>query len=252
MIRELVRAPGDAFWPLFLYELYDLPEPGSTVNEARPSGQFHFEHEIKSVDHFEITEDLFWDRLDEFDLTISGHGQPKRPSDIYIWFSASEMKLNEKLPGAALLILTPVITWEDKEETRIKEYRYTFKVNLGDYFSSTVYPNERPVGFLGGAKRMIWIQSPKRNYNVEPPNPKQVGEFVRFFPAAVEAGGPDEVPPDHLLKKELKSLKIPTRIMRDLKEDGLGACAFDESIGRLVLATAESPLLHVLDYADHM
>jgi len=130
-------------------------------------------------------------------------------------------------------------TWEDKVVYR--EYEKAFRLTSDGQ-------EEQPVDFLGGSDQGIIFY----DFPLEPGAEKIPKGAVRVMDIMrmqhVEKADDDE---NARLSKAWIKVQLPDSLRASLRT-GMVACAFDESIGRLVVATADTDLIHVLDFVDHI
>jgi hypothetical protein len=119
------------------------------------------------------------------------------------------------------------------------------------------YRQTVPMSFMGAASRTVLLMPaghPRldQDQGVFIPTPAGIrarfmGEFAGFLgmtPSGLEGRKDPEIN-----LEESVELPLPA-MLRNKLEEGLAACAFDESAGRLIVAPMRSSQFHIIDYAD--
>jgi hypothetical protein len=237
-------------WPVFWYEVYNLPTSGTRLAHAMYTVNFQ-EADIKSIDFFQCSENFFRSDSGMFDGSVNQFTtRGQSPTDISIWAVNTGTTASDGLDSVILRRLKPLTSntlGGPDESSEIKTFSYCFDP------LRVRFPGDRQVAISGGAQRGLWFLPPRDqdrediDVNCDPVQGKQVAEIVRYLPTEMD---PDKAPPEQL-QKELVTVKLPPPLSNGLSI-GMTAHAFDESIGRLVLATHGDSLIHILDFSDHV
>ena len=234
-------------WPVFWYEVYDIPPPGSKLPHAIWNVQFQ-EPDVKSIDFFECSENFFRNDLGIHDSSVNQLRFKRRPppTDISIWAVNTGTIASDGLNSVILRRLKPSahMTEESADNSLGTS---TFSYNFDPF--RVRFPGDRPVAISGGARRGLWFLPPRNKGKdcAYDSSRKRVGEIVRYLATEMD---PEQVTSKQL-EKEIVKITLPPPLLKELKS-GMTAHAFDESIGRLVLSTHDSSLIHILDFSDHM
>jgi len=177
--------------------------------------------------------------------------RPEPPTLLAYWFAAPRGECcrfpDTWLPRAHLEVVAPETerlevrpnTWEDR--TVYREYEKAVRLTSEN-------DEEQPVEFLGGSNQGIIFYDFTLAPGAEkiPKGAIRVMDIMRM--QHVEKSNEEE---NGQHSKVWIKVQLPQSLRASLRT-GMVACAFDESIGRLVVATADSDLIHVLDFVDHI
>jgi hypothetical protein len=241
----------------FFYELYDIPDPGATVRNSLPWEELADgtpirmeEADISSIEFFEVS--------DGFTSPIVS---PSAPPDIRVWAVGSALINGLQVPIVSLRNLRPQRQSPVKEGMADDTQRSpAFWYN--PHSSRILLPHSQPVVIAGGARRALWFipvpdgEDPAlARYGKETCTVRRVSAIVRYASPKHQEGvatGVDANPPDPQPSGSATvPLDLPASLANDLGR-GMSAHAFDEGIGRLVLATAGSSTIHILDCAGYV
>jgi hypothetical protein len=237
VIREVRHA--SPVWPVFWYAIYPIPGEGAHVNAAPYEVQFQ-EADIESIDFFSFSDECYGGNtmLD----AITPANRASLAHDISIWAVNSSTKASDKLPSVILRRLKPVAQ-PNQEATEQHQEMINPEHSLDSL--RLRFPGDRPVAISGGARRGIWFLPPRGSKHA--PGSLRVGEIVRYMATDMDPSQNSEED----LERELVTIKLPEPLLKGLNS-GMAAHAFDESIGRLVVATQDDELVHILDFSDHV
>jgi hypothetical protein len=247
----------DASRRSFLYQLFTIPPPGSTVKNAIPLGVVgeHTllaieEEDISSVDFFEITDSYYQDCAAGHDgSNLSLTGQNLNPPDLCVWAVSSGLVHEKDEPIVFCHHLRAQPRSLPQEDPAVS---FWYEPSS----SRTQYRQYRPLAIAGGAKRAVWLLPPSTDL-AESSNSitRQVGSIIRYTPGEMshDHTTTDSVSEASELTQagELMPFRLPSPVVHSLRR-GLTAYAFDEATGRLIIASENSCIIHVLDCSGYV